>query len=553
MHFQKIVIAITMLAWTSGATAILVEDYKAIRILEPSDPRPLPDPIGCQELYRQECVAVGPAYPAGISDAGDVFGHMETNHPHENHFEQGIRWLRKDSYKGDFLGTYELDPKEWAFCAENGRTLGIHSSWVSPEGIASGRAIPSAYHIDIVTGETTVVGNGELQKSSGNISLALLADGEISCSADPYGYGVVDVSLIEPPYTQTNRGEVFRLDSHARTIAINNRHVIVGGVDPTCIDIPGMNPLCFGSSAAMKIVPTGENEWSNAIRMDELVDSVNSSRAFDLSNTEPSFAVGYSKSDDNFEHGVIWNVDTGEILADFGTNSVPHRISSTGEFAVGTSRESFFAPKEPGLWWTDDQWQTWEFISIREILDSLPGGEYWTDISFRLRMPHPNQRYKWLDSPTGVNKHGQLVAVGILDPEAPIESLTQWPREFATGAVCIDPDDFICGIPFLLDTQDLATVLKGDVNNDGSVDNLDITPFIAALAAEDEAAFLTQFPEGKFTAADIDMSGSANNLDITPFIGLLTAAGSNATSVPEPSSVACVVLALMMGRRRRAT
>ena len=34
VHFQKIVIAITMLAWTSGATAILVEDYKAIRILE---------------------------------------------------------------------------------------------------------------------------------------------------------------------------------------------------------------------------------------------------------------------------------------------------------------------------------------------------------------------------------------------------------------------------------------------------------------------------------------------------------------------------------------
>ena len=73
-----------------------------------------------------------------------------------------------------------------------------------------------------------------------------------------------------------------------------------------------------------------------------------------------------------------------------------------------------------------------------------------------------------------------------------------------------------------------------------------------ALAAEDEAAFLTQFPTGNYIAADIDMSGSANNLDITPFIGLLTAAGSNATAVPEPNSLVCVVLALMMGRRRRA-
>ena len=93
-------------------------------------------------------------------------------------------------------------------------------------------------------------------------------------------------------------------------------------------------------------------------------------------------------------------------------------------------------------------------------------------------------------------------------------------------------------------------VLKGDVDDDGSVNNLDITPFIAALSAADEAAFLTQFPNGNYAAADVDMSGSANNLDITPFIGLLTAAGSNATAVPEPSSLVCVALALMMGRRR---
>ena len=93
-------------------------------------------------------------------------------------------------------------------------------------------------------------------------------------------------------------------------------------------------------------------------------------------------------------------------------------------------------------------------------------------------------------------------------------------------------------------------VVLGDVNDDGSVDNLDITTFIGALSAADEAAFLTQFPNGNYAAADIDMSGSPDNLDITPFIGLLTAAGSNATAVPEPGSLACIALALMMGRRR---
>jgi len=94
-------------------------------------------------------------------------------------------------------------------------------------------------------------------------------------------------------------------------------------------------------------------------------------------------------------------------------------------------------------------------------------------------------------------------------------------------------------------------VVAGDVNNDSFVDNLDITPFIAALAAEDEAAFLVAFPEGSYAAADIDMNGGPNNLDITPFIGLLTAAASNA-AIPEPASVMLLLLPLMaMARSRR--
>ena len=93
-------------------------------------------------------------------------------------------------------------------------------------------------------------------------------------------------------------------------------------------------------------------------------------------------------------------------------------------------------------------------------------------------------------------------------------------------------------------------MLKGDVSNDGSVNNLDITPFIIALAAEDEAAFGVALPGGNYAAADIDMSGSPNNLDITPFIALLAAAASDTAAVPEPGLIAWVGLVLMMGRRR---
>ena len=79
----------------------------------------------------------------------------------------------------------------------------------------------------------------------------------------------------------------------------------------------------------------------------------------------------------------------------------------------------------------------------------------------------------------------------------------------------------------------------GDLDNDGDIDNLDITPFIAALTANDEQAFLGQVPSGNFAAADIDLSGAVNSLDITPFVHML--ADSAAGTVPEPLSMVTLV------------
>ena len=53
--------------------------------------------------------------------------------------------------------------------------------------------------------------------------------------------------------------------------------------------------------------------------------------------------------------------------------------------------------------------------------------------------------------------------------------------------------------------------LLGDVNQDGDVNFLDISPFIAVLATG-----------GIQVEADIDLSGTVNFLDISPFIGLLS-------------------------------
>ena len=94
------------------------------------------------------------------------------------------------------------------------------------------------------------------------------------------------------------------------------------------------------------------------------------------------------------------------------------------------------------------------------------------------------------------------------------------------------------------------SVLVGDVNGDGNVDTLDITPFVATLTAGDQAAFLALFPDGEYWAADVQGDGNIDTLDITPFVGLLTGGGS---PVPEPTSVLLVALgaAGALIRRRR--
>ena len=226
----------------------------------------------------------------------------------------------------------------------------------------------------------------------------------------------------------------------------------------------------------MKLEPVGENQWSGKIPMEQL-GSVNKAAASDLSNTDPAYAIGSSAGDTALQSGVVWNVSTGNIIANFGVNNIPHRINSTGDMAEGTRKESFLTPKEPVVWWTDDAWETFEVLTIQEILDVVPGGEHWAEVSVLTNNFEP----EGLHSPQGINKHGQILAIGKLHQEAPIGALTQWPRPFATGEDCADPADYPCGIPFILETRPFILDLQGDVNFDALVNNLDITSMIQAL------------------------------------------------------------------------
>ncbi len=95
----------------------------------------------------------------------------------------------------------------------------------------------------------------------------------------------------------------------------------------------------------------------------------------------------------------------------------------------------------------------------------------------------------------------------------------------------------------------------GDTNNDGTVDTLDIDPFVLLLT--DPAGYAAAFPGvDSLAVGDINMDTVVDTLDIDPFVALLTSGSlTGAGSVPEPSSVALVVLATvaLVGFRRRVS
>lgn len=81
--------------------------------------------------------------------------------------------------------------------------------------------------------------------------------------------------------------------------------------------------------------------------------------------------------------------------------------------------------------------------------------------------------------------------------------------------------------------------LLGDVNLDGAVNALDISPFVSRLTTGDYQV-----------EADCNKDGLVNALDISPFITILTG-GGGATAVPEPATVGLVVLGGLVLRQRR--
>ncbi len=100
---------------------------------------------------------------------------------------------------------------------------------------------------------------------------------------------------------------------------------------------------------------------------------------------------------------------------------------------------------------------------------------------------------------------------------------------------------------FTLDAEATSSFLLGDTNNDGTVDTLDIDPFVLLLT--DPAGYATAFPGvDSLAVGDINMDTVVDTLDIDPFVALLTAGSlTGGGAVPEPGSIVLLGLAGVAG------
>ncbi|MEX2545860.1 MAG: hypothetical protein WD316_12100 [Phycisphaeraceae bacterium] len=92
-----------------------------------------------------------------------------------------------------------------------------------------------------------------------------------------------------------------------------------------------------------------------------------------------------------------------------------------------------------------------------------------------------------------------------------------------------------------------SAMLLGDMNLDGSVDAVDVAPFVLALT--NPGAYEGQHGIDPVLVGDINEDGAFDAVDVAPFVHLLV----TGTPVPEPAATTLLTLAgaMLVGRRRR--
>lgn len=96
-----------------------------------------------------------------------------------------------------------------------------------------------------------------------------------------------------------------------------------------------------------------------------------------------------------------------------------------------------------------------------------------------------------------------------------------------------------------------SITIVGDLNGDGRVDQLDVSPFVLALTDPD--AYAAQYPDlDPLLLGDIDASGALNCDDVKAFLDLLVG-GPGASAVPEPATLMALTAGACLALLRRRT
>ena len=478
---------------------LTAKDFVAIRRLEPS----APEGPQCQAGGRQ--CADGSYSAAGISNAGDVFGRISTLPPAPP--PEGCADPTSGSTGFEFCQAADLEAGiRW-----------LRNTNYTPDEVGRGPNNTCVGATPCPAGESIGV-HASSVTSSGIVYGRWFRDGSFVFRYDltqdqwtDYGPGEADRG--------NNLGRVTAYDSQTDAKIVGPSGTLISRLNADGISDISDNNVVVGqeSNDVFKWEPAGESQWPlNGSPLAELGPGPSQVMEIDDSGT---YAIGSSQAENGFPHAIVWHVPSGAIAADLGSFTRGAHISGDGTIVTG---DTGLFTNQQAVWSTADGWTSFATLTADQLINQVPGGSDWSALT----------------QMTGVNDQGQIVGNGVL-------------ASSGTSAV------------FRLDTLDLAAaVLKADVNNDARIDNLDITPFIAALSVggsvNDQAqidAFLARVAGGSFASADTNMDDTVNNLDITPFVSILASGAASGAAVPEPASLTMLgaVLLGLMRRRGRGT
>jgi len=342
---------------------------------------------------------VSTAGAAGIANNGDVGG----NGGSENH-EIGMWWTKADGYAVTNI-------------SEGSGFSALQPRGLSPGGVMSGRGQDGgwqAWAYDTTNGLRTI-GSGEGAGANDSGKMAAEAPAR--------------VLLFDGPQFVLSPSDLI-----AKQINEDDHVVGYGNVGE------GYKSWVWRS--------TGENTWAAAVQLDP--PSAPNTHYLAMRMSATGFAGGpvYDEAWGS-EHGAIWNVADGSVLADFA--DPVQAINGSGTAAVGGG----------SLYLTEDGWQSYDTVDIAAVVQGLQ--PEWTDISL-----------------TGVND--SLEICGYHDTEAGSQ-----PFVLPLGGACspgdadgdsdVDDDD----LSLLLDNwgSETATCAQGEFSDEPPVNDDDLSLLLA--------------------------------------------------------------------------